>query len=545
MKISFVRWTMSLIAAVLLTACNDNLREIGLSTLPASDAISINNKTFEVGISTSYRDSVYVRTGYPLLGQLTDPNFGEVTAGYLAQFYTSSQIGLNTYNSNDSLIFDILKTSVPSELGYDWPDYHYRSWDSICGNRLDSMTVRVYYQSYYGDSLLPMQISVYGLNPEVDFNELPTKEFYSNNNFSKFYDEKNLLGQKVFTAANREISDSARHVSGYMPYIEVRLSDKLKDHFFKKLVEAAVARDTKNPHHKECEDIFVDEDRLREEMLSGVCIRPTFGDGCIVKVYYTAIYFFFSSFHRYDVDGTLLRNLDDSADSTYVSTHVKYMAVTPDVIQMSGYKFNDTNKDTRIACPDSAYLTSPQGYYATIDLPVGQIMDQMMNDPMRRDSSYFLNSANFYLKCHKPYGTLLSSSPAPVVLMVEESKMNSFFENNELPDSTSCYASFVADSVKTKNYYYSFGNINNTILSLARAHGWKKDKYSSIDKDLKVRMAIIPVDVTTTSGNTGGKMVLSVSNYILPTAVRFKKGDDAQSIQMIYTLEGLNGSQNR
>lgn len=548
-----------------LVACDDNMSEIGQSTRPDTDGIVVRiPEAFEIPVQTAYRDSIYVRTGYPLLGTVTDPSFGEISAGYLAQFYANRETGLNIVDMNDSTTFNILKTSVPQMLGLD-PDGKYHAWDSLVNNRIDSMTIRVYYNSYYGDSLAPMQVSVYSLNPTVDFEKLPESEFYSNNDFSKMYDVKNVLGRKSFTAANREVSETERNDSEYMNYIEVKLSDELKDDFFRLCVEAAIARDNSkagDKYYGKYTDIFSSQKTLRENWLSGVCVQPTFGDGALLKVYYTAIYFFYSSHHRYAPDGTLLRNDHDDADSSYVQTHVKYIAVTPDVIQMSGLKFTDDNKDDRLKSEKEAYISSPQGYYAQVDLPVGKIINTMMSDPQRNDTSYFLNAANFYLKAFKPQGYMLSRTPAPTVLMVQQDSIDSFFEEGKLPNShTSCYASFVCDSVPKDNYidptqgvyYYSFGNIGSVIEGLAANDGWGKDKVQTAAEwetmlkakgkltatqtidDYYVRMAVIPVDVTTNS--TSGAL-LSVANYVLPTSVRLQKGKELQKIQMVYTLEG-------
>jgi hypothetical protein len=131
-----------------------------------------------------------------------------------------------------------------------------------------------------------------------------------------------------------------------------------------------------------------------------------------------------------------------------------------------------------------------------------------------------------------------------------------------LPNSvTSCYATYTCDSVPNDNYndpsqgvyYYGFGNINSVIMGLAANQGWSKDKIQNVEDwekllrangkltadqtidDYTVRMALLPVDVTTNS--TYGTL-LSVSNYILPTIVRLWNGNESQKIQMIYTLEG-------
>mgnify|MGYP003438025796 FL=1 len=220
------------------------------------------------------------------------------------------------------------------------------------------------------------------------------------------------------------------------------------------------------------------------------------------------------------------------------------MAVTPDVIQMSGYKMVDDNMEQRMNEKDTSYITSPQGYYSIVDLPVGEIINTMEDDPLRipGDSSYFLNASNFYLQAYKPKGTLLSNMPTPTVLMVEKASMTEFFEKGKLPDgTTSCYAQYKCDSVPNANYptsdgiyYYSFGNIAPVIIGLAEKHGWSKNGLKKIPRDLTVPMAIIPIDATT---NTTGT-VLSVANYIIPTATKLKKGQDAQTIQMIYTVEG-------
>lgn len=579
---------LGIILAIASTACSDNLSEIGSSTRPATDGMIIKTAHFELPIQTVYRDSVYVRTGYPLLGHVTDPYMGEFSAGYLAQFYTNKETSLDIRvsvgSNSDSLTFGILRTSLIRDLenkepGKWDPMGRYKSrYDSLVGNKIDSITIRVYYQSYYGDSLSPMMVSIYALNPDADFEAMPESEFYSNNDFSNLYDPKSFLGKKAFTAANRELSDSIRNTSDYMNYIEVKLDDKYKDEFLNIAAKAEIARDTREIIQKKLKkgikadktdslylnlhkDIFASERELRNNWLSGVCIKPTFGDGALIKVYYTAIYLFYSSYHRYAEDGTLLRNAADDGDSTYTVNHIKYVAVTPDIIQMAGFNYkDDLRKKERISNSDTAFVSSPLGYYTTVDLPVGKMIATIMDDPARKDSSYFMSGANFYLNAYKPAGYFLSGKPAPTLMMVQEDSVNTYFEKGLVPNSvTSCYASYVCDSVPNDNYndptsgvyYYSFGNINSVIIGLAENQGWGKHKVKTVGEwetmlkangkltadqtidDYSVRMALLPVEVT--ANNTYGTL-LSVSNYILPTFVCLKKGE--QNIQMIYSLEG-------
>lgn len=561
------------------SSCKDEISEIGYTTRPENDKINIVTDTLQCGVASAYRDSIYVRTGYPLLGNITDPEYGTIKAGYLAQFYASTKLGL-TYYDGDSITFNILRTSAPKEYGFDDKNIYTSRFDSLINNDIDSLTLRIYYNTYYGDSLSPMQLSVYALNKDAKLETEPEKAFYSNYDFTKYYSTSNLMGKKAYTAANRVLSEADRKEAG-SNYIEIRLDEELKHKFLRSAIEAAIARDDAGrATYPSYEDIFSSISSMRENFLSGVSIQPTFGDGSIIKVYNTAIWFYYRSYHRYNKDGTILRNATDTADSTYVTSHQKVMAVTPDVVQMASLGLKDIKKDDRLQDPESAFITSPQGYYATLDLPVGHAIRHMMDHEGRQDSAYFLGGANFQLMCQKPQGALLSSTPVSHVMMVEESHMNKFFEDSKTPEAkSSAIGTYVADSISNQIYYYTFGNLSTLILGLASNEaygGWNKTMDTPIewankiqqknpftflpwinlssktnadyrnDASLRaevqkaldsftVRMAIIPVDVTTNQQNGS---VLSVSNYILPTAIKVKRDATKQFLQYIYTLGG-------
>lgn len=580
-----------------MTSCTDDMSELGLSTMPREDKITAFHGLEIVPVNGAFRDSMYIRTGYPLVGSITDPVLGEVTAGYMAQFYASKNIEMTDYGMShtgavDSAVFHILRTSV---MNKDWkyglskldPNGIYTPeafrkrgmvWDSIVNNDIDSMTVRIYYQTYYGDSLAPQQLTVYQLPDNAKLDEEPDEHFYNGEWIDKamndYCKDEYIIGRKSFTAANRVLSDSVRHLSSYLPYIEIKLSDELKEKFLHASVEASIKRDNRFGGQKaypQYADIFSNIATLREQWMSGIAVKSTFGTGCIVKVYNTAVYFFYRSFHKYDKDGTLLRNPDDTKDSTYTLSHVQYMAVTPDVVQMShvtseigvskekliaGFKMNDDIVGASQTNEDSCHIiVSPQGFYATVDLPVGKIMRRIMDTVSSQDSAYFLNGANFSLMCEKPEGDLFMSIPPKNLLMVQQDNMTKFFENRNLADSTISVASYSADSVMNKIYYYHFGNISsliNNLVSLKKNGGLIKGKMSVLDWAKKIqaerptefmpgktiteyndevknaidnytiRMALVPVDVTQ---NPTYGTVLSVSNYVLPSAIFVRKQD--------------------
>lgn len=572
--------TMALCMLMTISSCKDEISDIGFTTRPENDIIHVVTDTLQCGVATGYRDSIYVRTGYPLLGNITDPEYGSIKAGYLAQFYASTNMGL-TVKEADSITFNILKTSAPQVLGLDTKNVFKSRFDSLVNNTIDSLTLRIYYKSYYGDSLSPMQLSVYALNKDARLEKESEKAFYSNYDFTKFYNTKNLLGKKAYTAVNHLISKEELEVLDGSSYIEILLDEEMKAKFFRSSIEAAIARDKDGKSsYPDYKDIFASIESMRENFLSGVAIQPTFGDGSIIKVFNTAIIAYYRSLHRYNKDGTILRNATDTEDSTYVTSHTQTMAVTPDVVQMASLGLKDIKKEDRLQDKQTAYITSPQGYYTTLDIPLGHTIRHMMDNENRKDSAYFLGGANFYLMCEKPQGALLSSTPVKNVMMIEETRMNHFFEEGKTSDDkSSSIGSFVADSVSSQLYYYSFGNLSTLILGLAseKQYGsWNKTMLSPIDwakniqkqnpytflpwvnlssktaddynKDatlrkevqdaldkFTVRMAIIPVDVTR---NTSTGAILSVSNYILPTAIKVKRDPTKQFMQLIYSLGG-------
>ncbi len=63
-------------------------------------------------------------------------------------------------------------------------------------NKIDSVVLRLPYISYVGDSLTPMEATVYEVTKTLD------KNFYSNVDPWKYADKNSVWGKKIYTAAN-------------------------------------------------------------------------------------------------------------------------------------------------------------------------------------------------------------------------------------------------------------------------------------------------------------------------------------------------------
>ncbi|MDR0835326.1 MAG: DUF4270 domain-containing protein, partial [Tannerella sp.] len=74
-------------AALFICSCNDDMTKVGTSILPPSDIISVRTDTFMMTAQTVRLDSVYAKTTQCLLGQMYDPQYGNLKADFLCQFY--------------------------------------------------------------------------------------------------------------------------------------------------------------------------------------------------------------------------------------------------------------------------------------------------------------------------------------------------------------------------------------------------------------------------------------------------------------------------
>ena len=136
MKIKYLyAW---LIAAVLFS-CDDSTTGIGDSTISAGDKINSGVATYNVSTRSILADSVYARTNTAYLGKYTDPQFGEFTADFIAQF-----------NCTDNFTF-------PETI-----------------QEITGIQLKLYYTSFFGDSLNAMRMQIDTLNKVIPETELKT-----------------------------------------------------------------------------------------------------------------------------------------------------------------------------------------------------------------------------------------------------------------------------------------------------------------------------------------------------------------------------------
>lgn len=474
---------------VFLCACEDNLTNIGSSIRPDGDDLTVKSATFDIKSSTFLADSIYVRTPTPLLGEINDNLYGTIRADYAAQFYAQPGFNFDVYK-NDTLVFKL------DQKG-----------DSLYMNRLDSAILSIGYTTYIGDSITPMAVTAYQLSKT-----LPSSNdaFYSNVDFEPYYTPLKPIGTKGYTGKDLSVSDSLRNTEDYTPYVDILLDDEIKDRFLKAV--------------RETPEVFNNQSSF-EAFFPGVYLKNTFGNGTILKVQSTTISFYYRSVY--------ITKSSTGADSTYFKYHMKYIAVTPDVVQLNNVANPiQPGGNPQILDNDSTtYITSPGGYFTQIKLPVGSIMQNLKENP--NATAEILNGVNLNMRAYAPTN-IFSQEPPSYMLLVRKDKMNEFFEKNLTPDKDETVALAILPERKDTSlatYGYNFGNINKMVLALAEEI--KTANGGTITEKDSVTLAMVPVSITLDDY----KQVARISNYFMPGGISLKSGKNAPKGTVIYTLK--------
>ncbi|MBQ8519831.1 MAG: DUF4270 domain-containing protein, partial [Bacteroides sp.] len=226
-----------LLGGALLFSCDDSTTGIGDSTIAAGDSIPAGASTYSATTRSILADSVYARTSTAYLGKYTDPQFGEFTADFIAQF-----------NCGDDFEF-------PETL-----------------QEVTGATLRLYYDSHFGDSLNAMRLQVDSLDTIIPEGELST--FYTSVDPTQYYNTNaQPLARKAYSA--RGISASVKDTTYYDSYYgtstnvkyfwqDVKLPTSLGQHMYAKFVES--------PNNYKNSEEFI------KNVLKGCYVSCTHGD---------------------------------------------------------------------------------------------------------------------------------------------------------------------------------------------------------------------------------------------------------------------------
>jgi hypothetical protein len=251
MKFKALSFLAIALSAIMFMACNDDIDSIGSSIQPDGDGIFVGTDTLTVTAETvSFKDSVYARTIYSMLGEYIDPVFGKVKSDYMCEFF----------------MMDTIKAFQENVVS------------------IDSVFMETGFSTFTGDSISPMGVAVYEVTS-------PLKPFFFTSVDPKNYCDMNtLLGQSIFSIQN--LPDTAFSSS----YRTKRI-----------LTKVGVERGQKIYNEwQNNRETFKNPDNFKE-FFKGVYITSTFGSGSMINVDYNE----FNIYYTYNVRNTA--NTADSA----------------------------------------------------------------------------------------------------------------------------------------------------------------------------------------------------------------------------------------
>ena len=419
-----------MLAALFVVSCDDTTDNIGSSLTDNVDKLNVMTDTFNVTTRSIVADSVLSRsiTGY--LGMVRDPETGAyTTSNFMTQFYTPENF---EFPEKQNII------SLDAE-----------------GNAVaDSCDIRLYYTSYYGDSLATMKLSAYELSKPVEEGQ----KFYSNFNPEKDYitPGSTLKADKVYTLTDLNVDASVRNGSDYIKSICIPLSKSFGTDLINKFYD-----------HKE---YFEDAYTFINKVTPGFYFKTQSGLGAMAHVYLSQLNVYFK--HK-----TTTTKADGTKRDTVIVSSASFPG-TEEVLQTTNI-INDKAAIKRLAETDTCtYIKSPAGIFTEMTIPVNEILKGHENDT--------INAAKVSLtRINTKQTGEYALDPPQTLLMIPKAEMYTFFENRKTVDyKTSYLASF-----DTNTNQYTFNNIG----SLVR-HMWENKSQNDWDK-----VVIIPVSTTVNS----------------------------------------------
>lgn len=392
-----LKYVYALLLSTLIYSCDDSTSGIGNSIIAAGDSIPAGAATYDVKTQSILADSVYARTITAYLGKYTDPQFGEFTADFIAQF-----------NCTDN---------------YEFPE----TIQEITG-----LTFRMYYGAYFGDSLNAMRMQVDTLSKVIPEQELNT--FYTSVDPTQYYDPTTKpVARKAFAARGASAKDSTYTYTdsyGYTNTIsyywqDVTLPTSLGQLMYDKYVEN--------------KDNYKNAENFIKNVLKGFYVHSTHGDGTILYIDDMQLHLSF----KY-----LIESSSGKVDSLVNGASV--FAATKEVIQANRFQNSDRLKEL-IAETKHTYLKTPAGIFTEVTLPIDEIAEMHLRDTLNAASITF-TKYNEKSESKYPMGT------PQTLLMVRKSDMYDFFEKNKTYDNKVSYISQFVSSGATANTY-SFTNI--------------------------------------------------------------------------------------
>lgn len=469
-----VLYVIVAIVTTVLVSCDDSTGTLGIDMMPVHDVISTNDSIFLIHTRTikANPDSIVANSNECYLGRMQDPvTHVSTTCDFMAQMHIVEDFSLPRLALMDK-----------DENGQVYAD---------------SVDLSIYFDSYMGDSLTTMKMTVY----ELDRQTLREDTIYTANVDPSDYSSKLASAAQSVSYTISDLNSTVS-TSQYYRHVNVRLPQEYGTRLLRTYYE--------HPEY------FANTYQFTHKVCPGFYFEHTGGTGAMLNVQLSALHIYFS-YHP-------------TPDSTAVG--MKRMAATGEVIQTT--RAENSSLDQLAAEGNCTYLRSPSGLFTEVHLPI----DSIVKDSLYNDS---INNARITFRRMNDRNTSEYKLPVPAdVLLLPKSQMYQFFRDGRLHDNRTSYLASFASAMNA----YVFSDISKLII-------WMKDERDkgagvSPDDDKTTRLQkwalweathpdwdkaiLVPVKTqsvtSTTAYGTTSTTIFGVNNMHGLTSIRLEGGDN-------------------
>ncbi len=475
MKLKFFSLFVNAAALSLLSvACDNDTLGVGADIMPEGDGVTNKMASFVVKSHTEKFDSVLANTNVCMLGTIIDSETrAKTTCDFLAQFHVMEN--------------------------YAFPDKENMLLDDNGEIIIDSCDLRVYFDSYYGDSLAPMLLGVHELSKSKIMEE--NLNYYTNINPQDYVDQNSSVGDTVVYAIKDLTKDTLNEVSSSSYYLNMKA--QLPKEYGKYLVDK----------YYESPVFFKNSYNFIHNVCPGFYFEAAGGLGSMVKVKVSTLNVYF----RYKTK--------TAAGNDTIVDGMQRMAATEEVIQntrisndIPGDMVNDTT---------FSYVKSPAALYTVLELPIDEIYAKEGIDA--KDD---INKASLSIRCYNPSNQGDFNLKAPsTLMMLRKSEMYDFFLNAKVPDGKTA---FIANYSSLQNAY-DFSNISGLVKQC------KEDRATGSEDWNRVVLIPVATEYSTTTDAYGysTQTLLKVRHDLTLSSARLEGGNtDDLKISVVYSRFG-------
>ncbi len=426
MKI-FKLLSIALAVVVGISSCSENSSTIGSSIVDTELSIVVDS-TFQelVTVQSVANDSVVGRTTNQLIGRIAIPGYGRLETDFLTQFMPASTLDTTSIESLDSLVL-------------------YLNFNP---------------NSFTGDSLAPMQLSIYPLEKQ-----LPSP-VYSNLEPADYCDlQATPIAKRSYNASYLGLPDSLAKLS--YKTIPVKMPDEMMNRVWKKYEE---------------ESAIFSSPRLFTQFFPGLYIKTSYGSGCVVNVQnaYMVLHY------------TKQTQTAAGKDSTYTTIQT-LMAVTSEVVTGNHILMEKDPAITQGLAEGKVYVLAPAGLNLQLHLPIRQMIESFEDAISASSAQGIVNSLALTVPVD-PIANKYDITPPEFLLFVRKSELQTFFEKKQLADNVNTfYAQY-----DEENRCYKFSGLSAYINKIIN------DKRAGVEPDeADEEIVLVPVSIYSETVTTG------------------------------------------